>query len=148
MKHLIAIALLCASAAHAIEPQRDAQAGAIADGATTAAVLASGGVELVPWMPVTPVGIVAVTAAKVGLVEMANNLPEGKREPALKGMSGAFVGASVNNLAALALIPSPVALVFGLIAGIAAWNHTADRLEMQAKAREELQLASIVGETE
>lgn len=144
MKRIIAITMLCASIAHAedINPQRDAQIGAVADGATTAAVLASGGIEMVPWMPVTPMGIVAVTAAKVGLVEAANSLPEAQRVPALKGMSGAFMGASVNNLAALALIPSPVAIAFGVIAGIAAWNHTGQRLEMQAKAREAVQMAS------
>ncbi|MES2424632.1 MAG: hypothetical protein V4562_09395 [Pseudomonadota bacterium] len=112
-----------------------AAASAFADGMSTLGVLAAGGVELNPIMPTSPVGILMMTAAKMGMTQWANSLPEEERKSTLRSMNATFGGAAVNNLLVLATAANPIALVGGLVAGIYFWNDTDQRLTAEAEAR-------------
>jgi hypothetical protein len=112
-----------------------AAASAFADGMSTLGVLAAGGVELNPIMPTSPVGILMMTAAKMGMTQWANNLPEEERRSTLRSMNATFGGAAVNNLLVLATAANPIALVGGLVAGIYFWKDTDEKLTAEAEAR-------------
>lgn len=112
-----------------------AASAAFADGISTMGVLSAGGIETNPIMPVSPVGILMVTAAKMGLAKWADTLPDEDRKSTLSTMSGAFGGAAVNNLLVLATAANPVALVGGLIAGVFFYNDTNDKLAAESEAK-------------
>lgn len=112
-----------------------AASAALADGVSTIGVLAAGGIETNPIMPVSPVGILMVTAAKMGMAKWADQLPEEERKSTLSSMSGAFGGAAVNNLLVLATAANPIALVGGLIAGVFFYNDTNDKLAAESEAK-------------
>ena len=112
-----------------------AASAALADGVSTIGVLAAGGIETNPIMPVSPAGILMVTAAKMGMAKWADQLPEEERKSTLSSMSGAFGGAAVNNLLVLATAANPIALVGGLIAGVFFYNDTNDKLTAESEAK-------------
>ena len=112
-----------------------ARYSAFADGASTMLGLANGLVELNPIMPVSPIGILMVTAGKMGLASWADTLPEAQRVDTLRSMSATFGGAAVNNLLTLVAGATPLGLVGGLIAGVYFWNDTNDKLQAEAEAK-------------
>lgn len=117
------------------ESSNQAAASALADGVSTIGVLAAGGVELNPVMPSSPLGIVMMTAAKMGLARWANDLPDEERKSTLRSMNATFGGAAVNNILVLATAANPIALVGGLIAGVYFWKDTDDKLTAEAEAK-------------
>ncbi len=112
-----------------------AAVSALADGMSTIGVLAAGGVELNPVMPTSPVGILMMTAAKMGMARWANGLPDEERKSTLRSMNATFGGAAVNNILVLATAANPIALVGGLIAGVYFWNDTDEKLTAEAEAK-------------
>lgn len=112
-----------------------ARYSAFADGASTMLGLANGLVEMNPIMPVSPIGILMVTAGKMGLASWADTLPEAQRVDTLRSMSATFGGAAVNNLLTLVAGATPLGLVGGLIAGVYFWNDTNDKLQAEAEAK-------------
>ena len=87
---------------------------AIADGVTTGVALSAGAVEMNPLANPSPLGLVALTAAKIGLVRYAADLPEGEKRLVMKTTTAAWGGAAVNNLLVLAAAPPPFPLLAGL----------------------------------
>lgn len=119
----------------ALPPERKAAIAAVADGVSTLGALGSGAVERNAMLPTSPVGIVAITIAKVGLTEWANQQPEPRRSESMKSMTAVFGGAAVNNLFVLAGAANPVSMVAGLTGGIFFWNNMEQSLKQQALAK-------------
>jgi hypothetical protein len=128
---------------HAARPWQDEPAvkAAIADGVTTGVAIAAGAVEMNPLVNPSPLGLVALTAAKVGLVKYAANLPEGEKRMVMKSTTAAWGGAAVNNLLVLVAAPPPFPLLAGLAMAVISWHQMArdyneqDRIA-SAQARE------------
>ena len=118
-----------------LPPEKKAALAAVADGASTLSALSSGAVERNALLPTSPVGIIAVTAAKVGLTGWANQQPEPRRSESMKSMTAVFGGAAVNNLFVLAGAANPISWVAGLTAGVFFWNNMEQSLQEQALAR-------------
>lgn len=112
-----------------------AATSAFADGISTIGVLSAGGVEMNPIMPSSPIGILMMTAAKMGLANYAENLPDEQRAEMLRSMNATFGGAAVNNLLVLLTAGSPIALVGGLAAGILFWQDTDEKLKAESEAK-------------
>jgi hypothetical protein len=112
---------------HADRPWQDEPAvkAAIADGVTTGVALAAGAVEMNPLVNPSPLGLVALTAAKVGLVKYAANLPEGEKRMVMKTTTAAWGGAAVNNLLVLVAAPPPFPLLAGLAMAVISWRQMA-----------------------
>ncbi len=112
-----------------------AATSALADGVSTLGVLSAGGVEMNPIMPSSPIGIALMTAAKMGLANWAETLPDQQRAEILRSMNATFGGAAVNNLLVLITAGNPIALVGGLAAGIIFWQDTDEKLKAEAEAK-------------
>ena len=104
---------------------------AIADGVTTGVALAAGAVEMNPLISPSPLGLVALTAAKIGLVRYAADLPEGERRTVMKTTTAAWGGAAVNNLLVLVAAPPPFPLLAGLAMAVIGWRQMARDYEQQ-----------------
>ena len=135
---------------HAERPWQDEPAvkAAIADGVTTGVALAAGAVEMNPLVNPSPLGLVALTAAKVGLVRYAADLPEGEKRLVMKTTTAAWGGAAVNNLLVLVAAPPPFPLLAGLAMAVISWRRMAHDYDAQdrvaaAQARE-LAAAALV----
>lgn len=113
----------------AIHPEKNAIAAAVADGVTTGLALSAGAVEMNPIIAPTPLGLVAMTGMKIGLVKYAETLPQDEKRLAIKSSSAAWGGAAVNNLMVLMAAPPPVPLIAGLIMGFITWKHMGDQYE-------------------
>jgi hypothetical protein len=98
---------------------------AIADGVTTSVVLASGAVEMNPLVNPSPLGLVALTAAKIGLVKYAATLPEDNKRMVMKTTTAAWGGAAVNNLLVLVAAPPPFPLLAGIAMAVIGWRQMA-----------------------
>lgn len=118
-----------------------ARYSAFADGASTMLGLANGLVETNPIMPVSPIGILLVTAGKMGIASWADTLPEAQRADTLRSMSATFGGAAVNNLLTLVAGATPLGLIGGVIAGVYFWNDTNDKLQAEAEAKRAFYMA-------
>ncbi|HEX9174486.1 MAG TPA: hypothetical protein VF861_17690 [Telluria sp.] len=103
----------------------NARAAAVADGLSTALALSSGAIEMNPLVATSPLGLLALTGAKIGLVNFAKTLPEHERRTVLKASGAIWGGAAVNNLLVLMAAPTPVAVVAGVVVGVLSWRHTA-----------------------
>jgi hypothetical protein len=103
----------------------NARAAAVADGVSTALALSTGAVETNPLIATSPLGLLALTGAKIGLVNFARTLPEHERRTVLKASGAVWGGAAVNNLLVLMAAPTPVAVLAGVVAGVLSWRHTA-----------------------
>lgn len=114
---------------------RDAQVAAAADGATTLLVLQSGGIEMNGLMPISPLGIVGVTALKLGLASQLERLPEHQRDLGIQSTTAVWGGAAANNVLAWAAVSPPVAIGAGLITAWVLWKRTGDKLDSQRLAR-------------
>jgi hypothetical protein len=98
---------------------------AIADGVTTGVALAAGAVEMNPLVSPSPLGLVALTAAKIGLVRYAADLPEGEKRMVMKTTTAAWGGAAMNNLLVLVAAPPPFPLLAGLAMAVIGWRQMA-----------------------
>ena len=119
---------------------KNAMQAAVADGLSTGLALSSGALELNPLVPTSPVGIIVLTGAKIGLVKYADRLPEDEKRMLIKSSSSLWTGAAVNNLMVLLSAPSPVAIAAGLVAGVLWWQHSArvyERADREIAARRE-----------
>lgn len=102
---------------------------AVADGVTTGMALSAGAIESNPLVATSPVGLVAVTGLKLGLVNYADTLPEQEKRFALKSTSAVWGGAAVNNIMVFLAAPPPVPILAGLVTGILAWKHLEGKYE-------------------
>lgn len=114
-----------------ITPENSAITAAIADGVTTNLALSAGAVEANPLIFTSPLGLVALTGMKIGLVKYAETLPESEKRLTLKSTSALWGGAAVNNLMVLFAAPPPVAIIAGLVMGIATWMNMGSRYEKE-----------------
>jgi len=101
--------------------EESATAAVIADTVTTLAVLANGGSESNPLIGSNPFAVVAVGIAKLALVNYVKDREEyaGK----LKLLTGLWSVGAVNNLLILFGATGPVALLGGIVGGIAIYNQ-------------------------
>lgn len=121
---------------------------AVADGVTTGLALSAGAVELNPLVSPSPLGLLAMTGLKVGMVKYAETLPEPQRRTAMKTASAVWGGAAMNNLLVLFAAPTPLSVIAGIVTGVIAWHHLEARYEEQdrvlAQEREAGALAQAV----
>jgi hypothetical protein len=115
----------------AITPEKKATAAAVADGLTTAIAVSSGAIEMNPLISTSPVGIVAITGLKYGLVKYAETFPEEDKRMVMKSTTALWGGAAVNNLLVLIAAPPPLSIIAGLITGIATWRHMDSQYEKE-----------------
>jgi hypothetical protein len=104
--------------------EKNAMQAAVADGVSTGLALSAGAIEMNPIISTSPVGLIALTGAKIGLVKFADRLPEHDKRLVIKTTSAVWGGAAVNNLMVLMAAPSPVAIVAGVVAGVLWWRHS------------------------
>lgn len=114
-----------------LKGENTAMTAAVADGVTTGIGLASGAVEMNPLVSPSPLGVLAMTGLKIGLVKYAETLPEEDKRTALKAGAAVWSGAAINNLLVLAAAPTPLSVVAGVIMGIATWLHMDGQYEEQ-----------------
>jgi hypothetical protein len=139
---VIAIALCAANCWAADEselPSSDtnaAKVSALADSLTTYGVIASGGAEVNPLIGTTPVGLLALVGAKLGMIEYVNNLPPAEREEGLDTLASIWGGVSANNLAVLLFHSSPIGMLIGGITSSVIWQNRTEqrRDDEQAQA--------------
>jgi hypothetical protein len=112
-----------------------ARIGAIADSVTTHIALNSGGVEKNALVNTSPAGLVALLALKLGLLELAERLPENERAMAIKTSAAVWGGVSVNNLLVAASVGGAAPVVVGAAFGYWMWEHTSDRLAAEKLAK-------------
>jgi hypothetical protein len=113
---------------------KDARTAAVADGVTTALALSSGAMEMNPLVSTSPLGLIALTGAKIGLVNFAKTLPEQDKRMVLKTSTALWSGAAVNNLMVLMAAPTPLAVVAGVLVGVLSWRHSSNRYEEADRA--------------
>lgn len=108
-----------------------AMASAVADGVTTGIALSVGAIETNPLIATSPIGLVALTGAKLGLVKYADTMPQDDKRLTLKSTSAIWGGAAVNNVMVLLAAPPPFPIIAGLIMGIATWTHMGSEYEKE-----------------
>jgi hypothetical protein len=119
---------------------KNAMHAAVADGVSTGLALSAGAMEANPMILTSPVGLVALTGAKIGLVKFADRLPEHEKRLVIKTSSSVWGGAAVNNLMVLMAAPSPVAIAAGVVAGVLWWRHcnrVYERADREIAARQQ-----------
>jgi hypothetical protein len=121
----------------AVNGMDTAVTAAVADGITTGIGLSAGAVEMNPLISPTPLGVLAMTGLKVGLMKYAETLPEADKRMTLKTGASVWSGAAINNLLVLAAAPTPLSIVAGIIVGIATWMH------MDSEYQEQDRLAAL-----
>lgn len=109
----------------------NAIAAAVADGISTRLALAAGGIESNALVTGFPMGLIALTGAKILLVKYAETLPEADKRVVVKAASATWGGAAFNNLLVMLAAPTPVAIVAGIVVGIMTWRHAASQYEHQ-----------------
>lgn len=117
--------------AQSVNPENSVYATALADGVTTGLALSAGAVEMNPLIVTSPMGLLAVTGIKIGLVKYANTLPQQDKRAVLKTSSALWGGAAANNLMVLMAVPSPAAVVAGVVVGMLIWNHMEGQYQEQ-----------------
>lgn len=129
---------------------KHAMHAAVADGISTSLAIAGGAVEMNPLISTSPIGLIALTGAKIGLVKYADRLPEPQKRLVIKTSSAVWGGAAVNNLMVLMAAPTPVAVAAGVMAGVLWWRHSTrvyKRADREIAARAQL-LAPDAGRIE
>lgn len=111
--------------------ENNAVVAALADGVTTKLALAAGGIEGNALAAGFPLGLVALTGAKVLIVKLADKLPEEDKRTVIKSASAAWGGAALNNVLVALAAPPPFPIIAGIVTGIIAWRHTANQYENQ-----------------
>jgi hypothetical protein len=105
--------------------RNNAIAAALADGVSTKLALSAGALEANPVAVSFPMGLVALTGAKILVALYADKLPEKEKRFVIKTSSSAWGGAAVNNVLVLMAAPPPIPIVAGILMGIFVWHHTA-----------------------
>ena len=102
-----------------------------ADGVSTALALSNGAFERNPLIGASPASLLAVTGAKLGIVEWVerSQLEPQQRQRTLKALSAMWGGASINNLFVLLSAQPAVALLAGLAGGLWLWRAEDAALE-------------------
>lgn len=128
---------------------------AVADGITTGLALSAGALETNPLVSTTPLGLIALTGAKIALVKYAETLPEPDKRMVVKLSSSLWGGAAVNNLLVLLSAPTPLSVLAGLLMGFYTWHHINQSYEavdraiaaraLPPPARDETALAEATG---
>lgn len=108
-----------------------AMVSAVADGVTTGIALSAGAIETNPLIATSPIGLVALTGAKLGLVKYADTMSQDDKRLTLKSASALWGGAAVNNVMVLLAAPPPFPIFAGLIMGIATWTHMGNEYEKE-----------------
>lgn len=103
---------------------KNAMHSAVADGISTGLALSAGAIEMNPLISTSPIGLVALTGAKIGLVKLAAGLPKREKRLVIKASSAIWGGAAVNNLMVLASAAPALAVGTGVIAGVLWWLHS------------------------
>jgi hypothetical protein len=119
---------------------KNAMHAAVADGVSTSLALSAGAVETNGLIATSPVGLVALTGAKIGLVKFADRLPENEKRLVIKTSSSVWGGAAVNNLLVLMAAPTPIAIAAGVVAGVLWWRHSErvyERADREIAARQQ-----------
>lgn len=119
---------------------RNAVQAAVADGVTTGLAISAGALEMNPLVSTSPAGLLALTGAKIALVNYADRLPEDEKRMVIKTSSSLWTGAAVNNLMVLLSVPSPAAIAVGMVAGVLWWQHSSrvyERADREIAARRE-----------
>ena len=119
---------------------KNAMQAAVADGVTTGLAVSAGALEMNPLVSTSPVGLVALTGAKIALVKYADRLPEDEKRTVIKTSASLWTGAAVNNLMVLLSAPSPAAIAAGVVAGVLWWRHSTrvyERADREIAARRE-----------
>lgn len=119
---------------------KNAMQSAVADGVSTGLALSAGGLEANPLAATSPLGIVALTGAKIGLVKFADTLPENEKRLVIKTTSAVWGGAAINNLMVMMSAAPAVAIGAGVVAGVMWWVHSTkvyDQADREIAAREE-----------
>ncbi|MDB5747934.1 MAG: hypothetical protein JWP72_2782 [Massilia sp.] len=120
---------------------KNATHAAVADGISTGLALSAGAIEMNPLISTSPVGLIALTGAKIGLLKFADRLPEPQKRLVIKTSSSVWGGAAVNNLMVLMAAPTPVAIAAGVVAGVLWWRHSArvyERADREIAARQQV----------
>jgi hypothetical protein len=104
-----------------LTPKNTAIAAAIADGLTTSLALSSGAIEYNSAIPTSPLGLVALTGLKIGLIKYSESFTEPEKRLTLKSTAAIWGGAAVNNIAVYLAAPPPVPIIAGLLMGITTW---------------------------
>jgi hypothetical protein len=118
---------------------KNAMHAAAADGVSTGLALSAGAVETNSLISTSPVGLIALTGAKIGLVKFADRLPENDKRLVIKTSSSVWGGAAVNNLLVLMAAPTPLAIAAGVVAGVLWWRHSTmvyERADREIAARQ------------
>lgn len=111
-------------------PENTALAAAVADGLTTSLALSSGAVESNSVISTSPLGLIALTGLKIGLIKYSENFTESEKRLTLKSTSAIWGGAAVNNIAVYLAAPPPVPIIAGLLMGIATWMNMSNNYEV------------------
>lgn len=117
---------------------KNAMHAAMADGITTGLALSAGALEMNPLISTSPAGLIVLTGAKIGLVKLADDLPQDEKRLVIKSSGAIWTGAAVNNLMVLLSTPTPVAIAAGVVAGVLWWRHSArvyERADREIAAR-------------
>ena len=112
-----------------LTPENGAIAAAVADGLTTNLALSAGAVESNPTISASPIGLIALTGIKIGLVKYSETLSEPEKRLTLKSTSAIWGGAAINNIAVYLAAPPHVPLIAGLFMGIATWINMGNKYE-------------------
>jgi hypothetical protein len=107
---------------------------AVADGVSTGLALSAGAIEMNPLISTSPIGLIALTGAKIGLVKYAETLPEQQKRLVIKTSTAIWGGAAVNNLMVLMAAPTPLAVIAGVLVGVISWRHTSNAYEAVDRA--------------
>lgn len=103
--------------------EKRAQEAVIADTATTVVGLNAGLVESNHLINTSPISLLAVTMAKLALVDYVAEDTSEQGKTNLRILTGVWGAASVNNLMAIAGASGPLAIVIGIISGIIFYNQ-------------------------
>lgn len=106
-----------------------AMVAAVADGVSTGMALSAGAIESNPLIATSPVGLIAITGLKLGLVNYADTLPEQEKRFAMKSTSAVWGGAAVNNVLVFLAAPPPLAILAGLVTGLVTWTHLENKYD-------------------
>ncbi|CAN7429494.1 hypothetical protein [Massilia sp. LjRoot122] len=108
---------------------KNAMHAAMADGITTGLALSAGALEMNPLITTSPAGLIVLTGAKIGLVKLADDLPQDEKRLVIKSSGAVWTGAAVNNLMVLLSTPTPIAIAAGVVAGVLWWRHSSQVYE-------------------
>jgi hypothetical protein len=146
--------LLPSEEATSSNPQNKAIAAAVADGVTTGMALSAGAIETNAFInatPIgaTPIGLIALTGMKIGLVKYAETLPQEEKRTVMKTSSALWGGAAINNLMVLMAAPPPFPILAGLLMGFVVWNNMDGEYQqedavMAARATKERESANVM----